>query len=280
MEPDDLARAEAVWDEAHRTLLVENHLPTLERTPAFVERRRRRFAPLLSTDPGGSWVATEDGIVVGVAQAHVPGDRWVLATLGVRPGRQEGGLGRALLERTLRVGRSAALGAIFSSPDPRAVHRYASAGFDLHPTAVGYGPARKQVASPDGVALGSAADLGLVDAVDRAARGSIRTEDVAFQLDDGCELLFDDDRGYVLVRGGMVLSLAAVDEGTARRLLSAAVARCPTGESVNVSWITARQQWAVQVLVAACVSLYVHEGVMTRGPWEPDRPYLPSGIFG
>ncbi len=276
----DDVEAESAWDLAYRTLLVENHLPTSERTPEFVELRKRRVAHLRSTDPEGSWVAESNGAIVGIAQAHIRGDRWVLATLGVVPDHQDQGVGRMLLDRALDYGRSASLGVIFSSPDPRAVHRYASAGFDLQPSAVGNGPVRHRVDVPPGVRIGSVDDMDTVDAVDRQVRGGTRRVDIEFQLRSGADLLMADGEGYALVRQGGVWALAATTEAAASRLLQAAVARLPEGAPINVSWITARQQWAVRVLVDAGVSLFVHEAVMTRGPWEPEHPYLASGIFG
>lgn len=284
MRPGDVVEAESAWDHAYRTLLIENHLPTSERTPEFIELRQRRLAHLQSTDPLGSWLAESDGNIVGVAQAHIRGDRWVLATLGVVPDHQDRGVGRELLDRTLDYGRSAPLAAIFSSPDPRAVHRYASAGFDLQPSAVGSGPVRKRVEAPPGVRVGSIDDIGTIDAVDRQVRGGARSVDIDFQLRCGAELLVADAEGYALVRQSWgqswVWALTATTEAAAGRLLQAALARLPEGAPINVSWITARQQWAVRVLVAAGVSLSVHEAVMTRGPWEPELPYLASGIFG
>jgi GNAT superfamily N-acetyltransferase len=279
---EDTVEAEVAWDRAYRTLLTEHHLPTSERTPEFIDLRQRRIAHLLSTDPGGSWVAESNGAIVGLAQAHIRDGRWVLATLGVLPDHQDRGVGRQLLDRTLDYGQSSPVGAIFSSPDPRAVHRYASAGFDLQPSAVASGPVRRPVDVPPGIRDGSMDDLGTVDAVDRRVRGGTRSLDIQFQLGCGARLLLsdEDDAGYALVRRGFVWALTATTEAVARRLLYAALAQVPDGESVSVSWITARQQWAVRVLVAAGVSLSVHEAVMTRGPWEPGLPYLASGIFG
>jgi ribosomal protein S18 acetylase RimI-like enzyme len=280
MLPHDVAEAEAAWDRTYQTMLVAHHLPTGERTPELVELRRRRIVHLLSTDPEGSWVAESRGAIVGVAQAHLRGDRWVLATLGVLPEHQDRQVGRELLGRTLDYGRSSTLGAVFSSPDHRAVHRYASAGFDLQPSAVGSGPARHPVDAPPGVRVGSMGDISVVDAIDRRVRGGTRSADIDFQLGCGARLLLADEEGYALVRGGFVWALTATTESAARRLLQTAVAQLPDGEPVSVSWITGRQQWAFRVLAEAGVSLSVHEAVMTRGPWEPDLPYLPSGIFG
>lgn len=280
MDPADVPTAEAAWDHTYRTLLIEKHLPTQERSPELVELRQRRMLHLLETDPEGSWIAADGETVIGVAQAHVRGDRWILATLGVLPEFQERGIGRQLLALTLDYRGPAPLGAIFSSPDPRALHRYASAGFDLHPTVGGFGPPRKGCEEPSGIDLVSEGALDTVAAVDRSVRGTERTGDIDFHLRNGYQLLLAGTQGYAIITGGILSMLAAVDEDTAEALLRAAIARCPRGESFNVSWVTARQQWAIRVLVAAGVPLFVHEAVMTLGRWEPDRPYLANGIFG
>jgi hypothetical protein len=77
-----------------------------------------------------------------------------------------------------------------------------------------------------------------------------------------------------------VAILSALTEDIAIRLLQDAVARCPVGDFVEVSWMTSRHQWAIRTLAMAGVPIHVHESIMTRGPWEPALPHLPSGIFG
>jgi len=69
----------------------------------------------LATDPERFWVATRPSddpaggeAIVGFASAFRRGDVWFLSMLFVRPGRQLGGIGRALIERTL----PAALGGV------------------------------------------------------------------------------------------------------------------------------------------------------------------------
>src|SRR5207244_2814502 len=61
---------------------------------------------------------------------------WVLADPFVAPAAQNQGVGRALLEHTLAYAKESEPGLIVSSPEPRAIRRYASAGFALHPTVV------------------------------------------------------------------------------------------------------------------------------------------------
>jgi GNAT superfamily N-acetyltransferase len=259
---------------------VANHLPTPERTADLIGLGQRRIRYLRSTDPGGSWVAEEGTRIIGIAQAHIRGAIWTLATLGVLPGFQDKGIGHALLSQVLEYGNPASPGAIFSSPDPRAVRRYVSAGFDLHPTAVAYGPVRKAVDMQAGVRKGSLDDLRCVNDIDRAVRGADRRGDVEFQLSIGYQLLVDDVGGYAIIRGGRLAMLSALDEGIATRLLLSAIAQCPPGAPVDVSWITAEQQWAVRAVAVAGVPIRIHEGIMMRNGWQPRLPYLANGIFG
>jgi GNAT superfamily N-acetyltransferase len=282
MVAGDEVHAEEVWDLAYRTLIEARGGPVPERTPELVDRIRDRMRYLRSTDPGGSWVAVEDDLIVGVAQAHVRGGTWVLATLGVAPAHQEAGVGRQLLEAALGDGTVRNLpGAIFSSPDPRALARYASAGFALHPVAEAWGRRRRPVEDPADVLGGGLSDLDHVDAVDSDVRGSTRRGDVAYLLGRGYRLVVADD-GYAVhvADRGIVSLLAARDEGTAAALLSAVLARTAPDADVGVGWLTSAHQWAIEVLVAAGVPIMVEGALMTRGRWLPDLPYIPSGIFG
>jgi GNAT superfamily N-acetyltransferase len=52
-------------------------------------------------DPGGLWVAEDGGEIAGFAFSWVCGAFWFLAELFVAPGQQGGGVGDALLKRTL-----------------------------------------------------------------------------------------------------------------------------------------------------------------------------------
>ena len=280
MRADDVVSAEAAWDQAYRTMLAEHHIPVPPGTPELSERTQRRMGYLRETDPGGSWVAEADGTIVGLAEAQRRGDIWVLAILGVVPGYQNLGVGRALLERALAYGSPTSPGAIFSSPDPRAMYRYLSAGFTLHPTATGYGPVRRPPDEPSSVREGSVADLDHVQAVDRTVRGVDRGGDIGFLVATGLQLLVDDRGGYAVTQGGRLSMLSALDEEIATDLLVAAMARCPTGEPMEVSWITAEQQWAFSALARGGVPLQVQGSIMMRGEWQPQLPYLANGIFG
>ncbi len=56
----------------------------------------------LEDDPSGLWVAEENGVLQGYGFSWTSGPLWFLADLFIRPGRQTSGIGRALLERTMK----------------------------------------------------------------------------------------------------------------------------------------------------------------------------------
>lgn len=56
----------------------------------------------LNDDPSGLWIAEDGGRIVGAAFSWVCGDLWFLAELFIAPQMQGSGVGRELLQRTLR----------------------------------------------------------------------------------------------------------------------------------------------------------------------------------
>ncbi|TML65584.1 MAG: GNAT family N-acetyltransferase [Actinobacteria bacterium] len=281
MVDGDVDACELVWDDAITDVRTRFGLPVIERTPELVERMRSRVRHLLATDPDGSFVATRDGDVVGVAQALVRDDVWVLSLLGVAPPVQAQGIGRRLLEAALSYagGRR---GMILSSRDPKAMRRYALAGFDLHPAVTAWGRVvHDRLPATPGVREGSAGDLDLVAEVDRHVRGAARGLDIAHLLEEAGRLLVVDGVGYVVVRDeGRPVLLAARDDGAATALLFAALAGAPRDRETEVGWITADQQWAIRASLVAGLELHPVGPVMLRGFARPPAPYLPSGAFG
>ena len=90
----------------------------------------------------------------------------------------------------------------------------------------------------------------------------------------------DGTTGYAVVKGDRVVTLGALDEESASRLLLAAMAGVPPGEPFQMNWVTADQQWAVRDLVAAGVPLHPAGPVMVRSLVGPFSPYIPSGGLG
>jgi GNAT superfamily N-acetyltransferase len=247
--------------------------------PPPAERALVRIRQLLETDPGGAWVAEEDGRVVGAALALDRDGVWGLSLLVVLPDHQSCGLGRELLRRSLEYAGGGRRGAIIlASPDPRALRAYARAGFEAHPSFSAAG--RPHVPKPPAtVRAGDERDLPLCDAVDRAVRGAPHGSDIEAMLRAAGRLLVVPDRGYAVVgRGGLYL-LAALDEAAARDLLLAALAAAPAGEDTHVECITSAQQWAVAPLLDAGMTLKSGGAVFVRGDVGPFAPYLPSGAY-
>lgn len=237
-----------------------------------------RYRDLVRRDPGGSWVAEDEHGLAGCALALLREGVWGLSLLVVAPRAQSGGIGRALLDRTLGYGAPHRGGIILSSDDPRAIRAYARAGFDLHPSVRAHGTPRA-VAPASGVREGGHDDLALTAAVDRETRGGARTEDVAALLAAGCRLLVHPDRGYVAVTDGVVRTLSARDDEAARDLLVAALATTPPDARAGVEFLTGGQDWAFGVALDAGLALEPCGPVFTRGTTGSLRPYVPSGAY-
>ena len=239
-----------------------------------------RFRRLFEADPGGAWVAERDGALAGVALALMREGLWGLSLLVVDPPAQGDGAGRELLARAWAYGAGARGHVILSSSDPRAIRAYARLGLELHPAVAAKG-APQGVVEPDGVREGGADDLPLTESVDRAVRGSAHGGDVLAMLESGHDMLVAPGRGYALLRGGELRALAARDDAAAKDLLRAALARiAERGAEADVQFITARQQWAVDVCLEAQLELETDCGcVFTRGDVGQFSPYLPSGAY-
>jgi hypothetical protein len=226
-------------------------------------------------------VAADDDGVVGLAQALRRGRLWVLSLLGVAVEAQGRGVGRRLLDRALGYAEHDGPGLILGSSDPRALRRYVAAGFALHPVVSAMGTVRQEgLPAVDGVREGTSADLALTAAVDRQVRGAAREGDIAHLLDDGVDMLVVEGRGYAMVRGAQPVTLAAVDDAAARSLLAATLAGGADDQHVEVGWLSAGQQWAMDIVVAAGLELRPSGAIMVRGLPEPPRPYIANGALG
>lgn len=258
--------------------------PTPPVTAARAQRQRARLTHFLTHDPAGSWVAEADGAVVGVALALRRGDLWGLSLLVVSPPVQSRGVGRRLLTASLRYADGARRAVILSSQDPRAMRRYAKAGFDLHPQ-VAAGGCVRSAALPGArsrVREGTPGDAALADAVDEVVRGAPRGSDHDRLVDAFARYVVDDadGRGYAYVHvDGEVVALAATDEATAAALLWRCLAHAhEAGKDAVIEHIAGNQQWAVRTAVAAGLVLRPDGPVFWRGG-APPPSYLPSGAF-
>jgi ribosomal protein S18 acetylase RimI-like enzyme len=243
---------------------------------------RSRLEHTLDSDPSGSFVAEREGETIGIAQAMLREGLWCLSLLTVDPGAQSRGVGRALLARTLRHGAGARAGLIVSSNDPRALRMYARAGFSLRPTLEAQGRLdRRALPPPDPeVHEGGSDDLQALESISREIRGAPHTRELDFALRQGAQLFMLSDRGFsVAMPGHTPWLLVARDETAAQALLNRALLATAALDEVSVPWLTAGQDWAVDMLVRAGLSLQAHGALCVRGEPGPLRPFVPSGPF-
>ncbi|MFI0731845.1 GNAT family N-acetyltransferase [Streptomyces sp. NPDC021225] len=264
-----------------RALLGETDDEWPPRRIASVHGRNRHLA---RTDPGGCWLAVDDdGMPVGTALSHRREGTWGLALFAVLPRAQGRGLGRELLAAALAYGRACLRGIIVGSEDPRAAATYRQAGFTLHPAIRMRGIVNKErLPAPDGgVFEGGARQRDMMDSVDRRTRGGAHGPDHELLLRQ-CRLFVSDDlagSGYCYVGDdGKVELLAATSRRLATRLLTAALLSLPEGAEARVPSLTAEQEWAVDVGLAAGLELSTQGYVCLRG-MRPPTPYIPSSTF-
>jgi predicted N-acetyltransferase YhbS len=281
MTDDDLVAADRVWMEAFATSTEFPPSPT-PRTTDEVTAALERRAHLLLHDPAGSFVATIDDKVVGIAQSLLREGTFVLAMLAVTPGFQDLRIGEQLLTSALDYAKSAHAAYIYSSSDPRAIHRYLRAGFRLRP-AIRITPKGMETTPRSSrlrISAGTMKDIAFVSEIDRAVRGSARSADVAYWLRAGATLVIHDDGGYAVLTPARLTALAATEEAIARELFGAVLEGFPDGVARPAGFIVGEQHWAIEEASSRRASIEVHGAVMTRGVERPPYPYLPNGLFG
>ena len=256
------------------------HTPPLDE--ALRRRGQRRIRHCLDHDPAGAHVAEQAGRLVGVGLATRRGPLWFLSLLAVSTERQGTGIGRRLLEATTATLEDA--GAICSSDDPKALRRYRRAGFDLLPCLEATGTVdRSRLPADPGVRQGSfEADRDLVEQVAGHLRGAPHGPDLDFYAASGQPLFVLDEpggRGYMVLRATGPSVLGATTAPAAARLLWAALAAA-TAPEPEVRWLTHDQQWAIDVALAAGLSIRPSGATCRFGRLGPMAPYLPSGAFG
>jgi GNAT superfamily N-acetyltransferase len=283
MTLDDVEAAGVIQLDAFDDLDRRTGEAVSPRTSELVERVHRRMTHLVTQDPAGSWVATDGDHVVGAALALRRESLWGLSLLVVDPSTQSGGAGRQLLDATLRHAEGCAA-VIMSSVDHRAIRLYATSGFTVHPQLEARGDVGHGLlpAASGRVREGSEADWAMADELGRRLRGAGYGEDhtelawkaAMFVVDDG------DGRGLVYVRpGGEVIQLLATDDETATALLWRGLAHCAElGVCAGVGSLTANQQWAIRVALAARLQVRGNGPVLWRGMTPPPH-FLPSGVY-
>ena len=288
---DSAADARTVGGIAHAAFAAlwaaEGRAAPAPGTAQDAEARARseiRTRHLAATDPGGCWLAEDEDRAVGAVLALRREGLWGLSLLAVVPEAQGKGIGRTLLDHARAYGKSCLRGVVCSTSDPRAARRYHAAGFRLHPAMDLTGPVDPTLLPDHGgipVHLGDASHLALLDSVDRATRGAAHGPDHAVMLRMYDELLVVDTlagSGYCYRQGGRITLLAATSQRLAGRLLSTALARIPPGVPAELRNLTAEQDWALDVGLAAGLAVTPRGYVALRG-MRPPAPYLPSSAF-
>ncbi len=287
LSADDDVAAVAVMRAAGRARDEQaGREPRPEPDAHTIERRHALMRSFAAEDGPGCWVAVAGEEVVGLATSIRRRTLWGLSLLFVHPGHWSAGVGKRLLDSALTYADGATTAMIQASDDPRAIRRYARAGFDLHPAFEAEGPVDR-AALPAGVPGrdGTLTDLDLVEAVDGPLRfGSPRTGDVAAAVGPewGCRLQVVDTasgRGFVVQRDGRLVMLGATDDATARALLWRAIAATPQGEDFSVYGLTGAQRWAVDVALDARLRLGPCGPMFLRGDRPYPGPYAPSGLY-
>src|SRR6185437_1499150 len=97
MAEADVPAAVAAFEQGLLTMQARHNLPVTGNSIQDEKRRQDRTRHFLGTDPPGSWVAEDDGVVIGMSQSFVREGYWMLAQLGTLPGRQGRGVGKELL---------------------------------------------------------------------------------------------------------------------------------------------------------------------------------------
>ena len=282
LRPEDVPAVDAMaWASLSDMAAVYEGGPFPPRTEEGVARFRSRIAHLQRTDPEGSWVVLDGEQPVGVALALRRGPMWFLSLLAVATSHQARGLGRQLLEASLRTADDAAAAWILSSPDPKALRRYALAGFAPRPGFLGKGTVDRSLLPTVAVGEGDWERHGvLVDAVATHLRGAPYGPDVE-ALSVNRLLVVDETagRGFAIVGARGIVSIGATTVGVAQRMLWAALAEV-THDVVEVEWLTADQAWAIEVVLAARLALVPGPSVCVRSALGPLAPYLPGGAYG
>lgn len=286
MRTDDVPAVERLTDEAFYDLDVRTHRPgwpePTRRSPEKAANWQTRMRHMVEHDPGGCFVAEDRGGLIGAVAGLRRELAWVLATYVVRPGLQGRGVGRQLLDAALGYGRGCLRGLLASSSDPMAARRYRAAGFTLHPTMLLWGAVPRQALPVvERVREGSAGDIDLMNSVDRQVRDSAHGVD--HELMTSMYQLVVVDRstgsGYAYVEpGGGPYLLAATNRRTATDLLWETLAASDPDRKVTIGHVTAVNEWAVDVGMAARLELHT-SGYLALRQMKPPMPYLPSGHF-
>lgn len=282
--PSDLPELAALtgraYTEVDRRTFQRDWADPRPRSPERDAAWARRTGHALETDPEGCWVAELDGRVVGCAVSRVRELMWLLSSFAVAPEVQGRGVGTQLLAAALSYGRGCLRGMFAASADPAAVRRYRLAGFDLHPQMFATGTVDRDALPLVGrVREGSAGDIDLMDSIDRRTRGAAHLSDHEVLLAQFRLVVSEtsSSQGYAYVDdSGSPVLVAATTRRAASDLVWEAFASSAPGSTVSLRHVTAANQWAVDVALAARLSVHTSGYLCLRG-MRPPAPYVHHG---
>ena len=242
-----------------------------------------RVAHLQRTDPGGCWVAELDGEIIGTAIGLIRDGVWGFSLFGLLPDYQGRGIGTRLYAPALQYGAHARGGIILSSSHPAAMRRYArSPGYRLIPTVrlSGACDPRRAPTALRCRAGDLTADAHTIEAASRHVRGASHLRDLPTLLGrpDSCLLVVEGD-GFACARDGNVMLLAARTTAVAADLLWGAITSGTRGATVCVDFISADNNWAIDIGLEAGLSIGSCGPIFVRGQLGTLAPFLPSGAY-
>ncbi|MGZ8635257.1 MAG: FAD-linked oxidase C-terminal domain-containing protein, partial [Solirubrobacteraceae bacterium] len=162
----------------------------------------------------------------------------------------------------------------------RIIEDYAHAGLPIRPCVAAAGiPDVSRAPSVDGVVNAGEAGIAVADAIGRALRGAGHGRDLPVPMAHGARLLVFEDRAFALARESQIILLGARDEQAAQRMLWALFVSGPPGATVNVDFLTAGQDWALPVCLAARLMLAPEGPMFAGGEVGSLAPYIPSGAY-
>ena len=285
MRPEDVPVVERLSAESFYELDVRTFPPSwpapVLRPPERADSWNARTSHLLDTDPAGCWVAEHDSGVVGFVVSFRRELMWCLATYAVRPTLQGQGIGRPLLEAALSHSQGCLRGMLSASTDPKALRRYAAAGFSLHPQMWLTGAVdRSALPVVEKVRDGSAADIELMDSLDRRTRGAAHGAPDHLLMLPALRVLVSatttGSRYASAAPDGAPALLAASNRRTAARLLWAVLA--DAGDRITINHVTGANGWAVEVAMAAGLDVFQGGFLALRG-MKPPAPYVHHGAL-
>ena len=226
-------------------------------------------------------MAEVDGEVVGGAVSRVRELMWILASFAVLPDHQGRGIGTQLMAAAMHHGRGCLRGMFAASADPGAVRRYRLAGFDLHPQML----------------LTGVVDRSAIPVVERVREGNAGRHRPARTPSTGrpgaprtcpttscCSPSSGWSSPTTPPGRAMPTSTTTAHRCCSRpptgvrpsTLMWEASRRRAPGDEVSVHHITAANEWALDVGLAARMAIH-QSGYLCVRQMKPPAPYLHHG---